>query len=231
MRAVFLLVVVVVVALPSVVLANEPPRSIASRPLGGEALASDPPREASAVVYRNQVAGEVTAAEPAPPIERGDPSEPPKKTTISLTSGQFIFDHAPGTPGCMIAPGHKATIVCDAVTFTTVPGEWPKLHCKVCEVTLPSGATGTAAEVVYDAASRKLTLIGSEEEPIRLVSKASGESMSAAKLDIELKFGPVQPLFQIPTPAAYIETGEPFGPATSIAPNPIHRTDKALIAE
>jgi hypothetical protein len=151
------------------------------------------------------------------------------KMTITITASSIIVSYGKGEPQPPHRPGSRAIVVCDYFTMESTTGEQPKLHCQQCEVILPNGSTGQAGDVAFDSATKKLTLTGGDEQPVKLTSNDQGgiQEIVSAKMDIQLKFAPPQPSY--PQPAAYIEDGSPFGPATTISP--IHRTDKALIAD
>jgi hypothetical protein len=227
MRAVFLFVVV---ALTSVALADEDIFAPATEAPTAEAatVADDTPSildagESSAVTYPATTAPQIATADAS-----ADANAANGKTTIALTGNQVIFNYGQGRPVLQIAPGAKAVIVCNAFTFSNAPGERPKLHCQQCEFTLPNGSTGEAADVTYDTATKMLTLTGTDDQPVKLASNrdGGGQKIKAPKMEIELDFATPQSL---PVPAAYIETGDRYTPATTV--NPIHRTDKALIAD
>jgi hypothetical protein len=196
--------------------ADEPPTSVASKPPGGEAIQSDPPRPT----------GWESPAD-------GNDAQPARfKTTISLTANSVIVSYGEGESSLQVAPGAKAVIVCDSFNAEAAPGERPKLHCRQCEVTLPNGSIGQAADVEYDTATKMLTLTGTDGQPVKLASNrdGGGQRIKAPKMEIELDFS-AQPAFPIPTPATYYAPQPLTAEPSILKPNPIHRLEKALIAD
>jgi hypothetical protein len=197
MRAVFL---IAILASSSILVADERTNPLAHQP--------DPPRASG-------------LSRPADAPTTDAPS--PRSAYITIRGESVGIDYAAEAApqnGWSIASPAALLIVCDRFDVAGSAEEGIKVHCKGCQVMLPSGMKGNAVEATYDTRSNKLTLNGSESEPLTLTMEGNGsaQTITAPKLDLTIKF--VQP---VGAPMSDDAEADPFGegaPAPTFAPQP-----------
>lgn len=120
---------------------------------------------------------------------RAASNEPSKWVCVEIGASSFSIrygDQSTELSNCDESP--LAYVLCDRAAANSGIGENSTIVCNNCRLVLPDGTAADAMEVLFDAESGKLTLVGTEEQPVT-VTLANGTAiaaMSGSRLTMEI---------------------------------------------
>lgn len=126
----------------------------------------------------------------AEPIFGELPNAPSKWVCVEIGASSFSIrygEHNAEIANCDESP--LAYILCDRASANSGIGETSTIVCTNCRLVMPDGTAAEATEVLFDSESGKLTLAGTEENPVT-VTLANGTAiaaMSSSCLTMEIR--------------------------------------------